>query len=406
MKKLPLFANVLLLFFVSSMPAISTASEKPIDFFARAVHTWSSAPLDVLVTIVDDRSGASKKVCLPSDLLVDAELAELRLSRSWSDRAKAEALLLRRSDRVYHFRNPKALADVSALYSEAQLSQIRTALTPYTDQQLLVAFHSPLHGNAITATVEPGNGSDRMMAVAHVLMERGFQTYNPDMFFGVGIVTAEDVRRENADDEARRVVEQQEQRKAKTLGSHLRGFEQIQRQFLVDFRYGWINGQPESLWTDMTSRRPALIDSVSWCNPVDVHGKPTFGWKDCVDSYRDAGNIVRRVSWISRWKRAYPKASIELTIIGRRPIESIDDGSDAWKRAKYSGRPTVELMLDRKLNCYARAWIDRRGRSVIEDYCGPEPNETPKPNVITDNGTERRRYGTAFRSLGDNYYAP
>src|SRR3569833_1390351 len=105
-------------------------TSKPIDFFARAIRAQSSAPYDVLVTVVDDRTHTSRKVCIMAALLVDAVTTEDRLTKG--DRARVEDQSLANKARIYHFSNPCAIEQVKPMYTEAQLATVRTRLSTYT----------------------------------------------------------------------------------------------------------------------------------------------------------------------------------------------------------------------------------------------------------------------------------
>src|ERR1700759_4940848 len=82
------------------------------DLFARALENYSPSPYYVLITVLDPDEHTSRVVCTTANLFLGAIHREHGLSYSEADRKRAEAIALEQRDRVFVFKDKKALANL------------------------------------------------------------------------------------------------------------------------------------------------------------------------------------------------------------------------------------------------------------------------------------------------------
>lgn len=85
------------------LPSPVPASLLVQDRFARAVKNQSSAPSYLMVTIVNDATGETKRVCIEGVQLFEAVRKENRLGRGKRDGNTTMRLLLDNAARTYRF---------------------------------------------------------------------------------------------------------------------------------------------------------------------------------------------------------------------------------------------------------------------------------------------------------------
>src|SRR6201999_3375144 len=94
----------------------------------------------------------------------------------------------------------------------------------------------------------------------------------------------------------------------------LRGYDWFKKNFTFerDSRVGLINFGDLSLWVQLRSRKPAVIDAAWWWNPLNATRRPTLDWIDFKSVYDRASPVVARHRWLQEWKSKQRGSIIEL----------------------------------------------------------------------------------------------
>lgn len=141
--------------------------------FEAAVRNYSASPSYVSITVVDDMSGKTWSGCTIASLLEGAIHREYNLGYDTQGMKKAEEILLKSKDRVFHFSKPSALENIPFSFSKEDLEEVRKKLSEFNVQQLREGFsaHGKLHS---LYRVEPWKRRSALRdAVACALIERG-----------------------------------------------------------------------------------------------------------------------------------------------------------------------------------------------------------------------------------------
>lgn len=138
---------------------------------------------------------------------------------------------------------------------------------------------------------------------------------------------------------------------------------------------GHINMQPESLFLEISTRYPSLLDAARWWNPLK-EGKPTFNWKDFTAAYDAALRQVGTHTWLEDWKNAGPDRTLELQAVGRSGFaERMRDSFvvPPWKDSRFSGEPEYEILLRRKGQWCGTVWLSAAepGALIETAHAGP-----------------------------------
>lgn len=136
---------VLLLGFCGSAPAEERYSDA---MFRRALAENGSAPLYVLITLRDAKTGAERPLCTEAPFLRGAVALENDLCACAADEAKVAALALAAPGRVFTFHDSSALENLHSAYDAALLAKISAQLAAQSSVSLraeLAAAESPLH---------------------------------------------------------------------------------------------------------------------------------------------------------------------------------------------------------------------------------------------------------------------
>lgn len=106
--------------------------------FGEAVESFSPAPYFVLVTVIDDTTQKSWTGCMPANLLKGAVHFEHGLDYDEAGVSQTREILLAAKDHVYHFSNPRALANIPMdAYGTDDLAQARAYLQAHGTAFLL-----------------------------------------------------------------------------------------------------------------------------------------------------------------------------------------------------------------------------------------------------------------------------
>jgi hypothetical protein len=141
--------------------------------FEAAIRTDSTAPLYVLITLVDDKSKSARSVCTTANLLLGAIHREYNLEYDEAGHARAEEIAVSNTTHVFKFSKPDALANIPVHYSPSDLASVRAKLAPLTLSQLREGFSSLGHLHSIYRLENRERHEAYRDATACVLIERG-----------------------------------------------------------------------------------------------------------------------------------------------------------------------------------------------------------------------------------------
>jgi hypothetical protein len=155
------------------------------DMYRRGLANQSTAPLFVLVTLVDTKSGSERAACVDAPFLLGAIHIEHRLSYDDAGTSKAMAIALNQPDRRFSFKSAEALANVQPMYSAEVADSMRGKLTGKSDAQLregLETYKGELHLLYRPKGIHKTNVAD-LHAVCEVLLERGILVGHTDIVY-------------------------------------------------------------------------------------------------------------------------------------------------------------------------------------------------------------------------------
>ena len=167
--KLPRLFCLVLACSACSAGAATHASRQSDASFAAAIKNQSTAPSYVLITEIDGNTGESRQTCVTANLLMGAIQRENELGHDAEDRMTALHIALTTPDHIFKFTKRTALENIPHDYSDEQLAQVRDALKPLTERQLLDAQAREV----ALGKLGPMAHDSRRDATACVLIERG-----------------------------------------------------------------------------------------------------------------------------------------------------------------------------------------------------------------------------------------
>jgi hypothetical protein len=152
------------------------------DMCRRGLANQSSAPLFVLVTLVDTKSGSERTACVDAPFLLGSIHIEHQLPYDDAGISKAVTIALNQPSRRFTFKHPKARANVEPTYDPEIADSMREKLTGKSDTQLregLETYKGDLH---LLYRYKGGlkNESANLHAVCQVLLERGILVGHTD----------------------------------------------------------------------------------------------------------------------------------------------------------------------------------------------------------------------------------
>lgn len=155
------------------------------DMYRRGLANESTAPLFVLVTLVDTKSGSERVACVDAQFLLGAIHIEHRLSYDDAGSSKAMTIALNQSGRRFSFKSAKARANVQPTYGAEIADSMRKKLTGKSDAQLregLETYKGELHLLYRPEDTYKTNTAD-LHAVCQVLLERGILVGHTDIVY-------------------------------------------------------------------------------------------------------------------------------------------------------------------------------------------------------------------------------
>jgi hypothetical protein len=140
---------------------------------------------------------------------------------------------------------------------------------------------------------------------------------------------------------------------------------------------GHINMQPESLFLEISTRYPSLLDTARWYNPLK-DGQPTYSWRDFTATYDAALRQVGTQTWLEEWKNAGPDRTLELNSAGRAGFADTHRERfvvPPWNDAKFHGEPEFEVHLRRKGQWCGTVWLSGAERGALIETAHSEPGD-------------------------------
>jgi hypothetical protein len=155
------------------------------DIYRRGLDNESTAPLFVLVTLVDPRSGAERTACVEAPFLLGAIHIEYGLPYDEAGSAKAMAIALTQPARRFSFKSGKARANLNVAYSAELEDSMRRKLAAMSDAQLregLEAQNGEVHF-LYRPDGSPTTDVAALHAVCQVFLERGLLVGHTDRVY-------------------------------------------------------------------------------------------------------------------------------------------------------------------------------------------------------------------------------
>ena len=141
---------------------------------------------------------------------------------------------------------------------------------------------------------------------------------------------------------------------------------------------------PESLFAEIKTTHPALIDAARWWNPL-TDGKPSLNWDDFMKSYAAIETAMAKHPWLQDWKNLEEGRSLELQLTGAEIGEVSSELETfvipVWRHAGFAGKPTYCFLARRN---DGRDWVtvyfsDKDERALVTTSSKPDPKS---PSMI------------------------
>jgi hypothetical protein len=155
------------------------------DMYRRGLANQSTAPLFVLVTLADPKTGSERTACVDAPFLLGAIHIEFRLPYDEAGTSKAMAIAIAQPGRRFSFKSAKARANVQVAYSTDLENSMREKLKAKSAMQLregLETYNGEIHflyRPKGTYTTD----SAVLHAVCQVLLERGVLVGHTDRVY-------------------------------------------------------------------------------------------------------------------------------------------------------------------------------------------------------------------------------
>ncbi len=163
-----------------SMPQAVTLDETNFTeaMYRRALNDGSTSPLYVLILLNEDKGNTNRWICIPAPFLLGAIHMEYHLEYDQTGEQQALDMAIKQYGMAFSFSDPKAFKNVQPRYSPEMLAEVRRSLPPISNSQRDVSALTGIYSNK----------KDYMAyrdALAHVLLERGFQAGIADITGGL-----------------------------------------------------------------------------------------------------------------------------------------------------------------------------------------------------------------------------
>jgi hypothetical protein len=153
------------------------------DMYRRALANQSTAPLFLLITLVDPETGSERTACVDAPFLRGAIHIEYQLPYDKAGVSKAIAIAANQPRRRFTFKSAKARANIPVVYSIELEESMREKLRAKSDAQLrdgLETYKGELH---LLYRPEGAHKADTaaLHAVCQILLERGILVGHTDL---------------------------------------------------------------------------------------------------------------------------------------------------------------------------------------------------------------------------------
>jgi hypothetical protein len=152
------------------------------DMYRRGLANQSTAPLFVLVTLADPKTGLERAACVDAPFLLGAIHIEHRLPYDEAGKSMAFAIAVRQPGRRFSFKRKNARANIPVEYPTELADSMREKLGAKSNAQLregLETYNGELH---FLYRPKGTNKTDAaaLHAVCQVLLERGILVGHTD----------------------------------------------------------------------------------------------------------------------------------------------------------------------------------------------------------------------------------
>ena len=331
----------------------------------------------LMVTIVNDPTGETRRVCLEGPQLFEAIRQQNNIGYGTPSRAAIRRLIMDNAARTYHFRDPQAWQRVQPRYSPQMLATVQATFRGVSTADLAAQFARNRNGGLITL----GDGNrdtaklfDYCAASAYVLTDRGLLAGRDDFGNSLYVITPQIL----ADaDKQRREFDASRRREAAAglaFASRLPGYAALTQRFVVNSAAKDTGWREAALSVSLTPRKPGLINNVDWSNPIDskTH-QARYNGNEFLRLTEHAERLAQQHPWLAAWKATGPDRTVSLSIYGKQFHTQLDeddlkDTQATWREAGLRGQPYCKLAL---------RWPGtRRDRTAVVYLPPPNAGET------------------------------
>jgi hypothetical protein len=154
--------------------ATSFAESRYTDaMYRKAIIDESIAPLYVLFTFHDAKTGQDRVICTLGNLLVGAIHMEYHLDYDRAGEKRGLAIAVNQPGHRFTFKNSKALRNIESLYTSEMLNQAQHYLGTMSDAQARRSVDNGQLDNWCHNRLPQQQWDNCQAAIAHVLLERG-----------------------------------------------------------------------------------------------------------------------------------------------------------------------------------------------------------------------------------------
>lgn len=341
-------------------------SGKKVDPFRLAILDKSTSQCYALATIIDDRTGKRRRICVPGSFLVGAVQKEQDIFRTWDENLSAEETVLNNQTHIFHFKSQAALNNVRVSYTEKQVETARNLLS----QRKLNNLSPSIKGatGLIKSLMAEMHTQDEQLAMGQELMEKGFiirqmdrsgalSIYDPNLESGVYI-----------DYDVYDKIHRHNKQKAFALIQSILGYAELRRRYIVNE----CNLENDQIILTVHPRDKAIIDTFSIYNHK-VHGKYLL-WTMLMAAANNAERFIEKQHWILQWKNSGDLVNLSMTVKNPAAFYTEDITNlryQSWKRAYFHGKPGYEFIAT-TINSFGTIYFDKTGTKILLEYYNPD----------------------------------
>ena|SRR5215471_1127945 len=163
-----------IIFLLVTISTTSSAHSLYTDaMYREAILKESTAPLYVLFTLGDAKTGSKRVVCTTANFLLGAIHVEYHLDYDDTGLKRGYAIALRQPGHCFSFANRKALENIAGGDTPEMIAKIRQQFGALSDAQLRKAVENNQFDDWCQAHQPRGKFENCQAAAAHLLLERG-----------------------------------------------------------------------------------------------------------------------------------------------------------------------------------------------------------------------------------------